>query len=174
MRESSLCRSRCSDTLPVETPDAQGGELNRNQHATGRGTRGNSSSALTGVRDEASDGRFACDRNVRLSQFQSRLDEHTCAARASAAAVRSRSCCRVSASSSIVKKLCIAAPVLLHHDPHDSVGRTWQRMNCEVRKGGDSRRDVEDMCRFDHRRSTWKTGHLTASAANASGSAPTP
>jgi hypothetical protein len=82
----------------------------------------------------ASARRLACDRDAHGSQLQLRLDEHVCAARASAAAARSCSCRRISASTSIVKKLCIAAPVLLHHD---SVDGTWQRMICEGRKRGE-------------------------------------
>ena len=166
-----LGRSIWSDALPVETPECQGGGPNNDQHATGRGTRGSSSSALTGVPGEAGAGRLGCDRNARVSQLQFRLDEHACAARASAAADRSSSCRRISDSTSIVKKLCIAASVPLHHD---SVDRTWQHMICEVRRRGVSRSEPVAFRQTGHRRSTRNTGHVEASAANASGSAPTP
>jgi hypothetical protein len=166
-----LGRSRGSDALAVETPECEGGGPNHDQHATGRGTRGSSSSALTGVPGEASAVGLDCDRNVRVTQLQFRLDEHACAARTSAAADRSNSWRRISDSTSIVKKLCIAASVPLHLD---SVNRTWQHMICEVRGRGVSRSEPMVLCQPDNRRSIRNTGHVEASAANASGSAPTP
>ncbi len=99
------------------------------QHSTGRGTRRSSNGAPTGMLGKASAGRFASDRDARDNQRLLQFDGLACAARASAAAARSRSCRSISASTSIVKKLCIAASVLL---PHDSVDRTWQRIVCET------------------------------------------
>jgi hypothetical protein len=128
-------RYRLDDELRVEKCEVPAVGPNIDQHATGRGTRVSSSDTLTGAPDMATACRLACDRNARGSQFQLRLKERACAARASAAAARWCSCRRISASTSIVKKLYIAAPVLLHHD---SVDRTWQRVNCEIRIRGES------------------------------------
>jgi hypothetical protein len=100
------------------------------QHSTGRGTRRSSSGAPTGVLGRASADRLASEREARANQPRFPLPGLACAARRSAAAARSSSCRRVSASTSIVKKLCITAPVLLHHD---SVNRTWQWIICETR-----------------------------------------
>ena len=117
----STTRNRCrrDDELRVEMCETPPVGPNIDQHATSRETRGSSSSALTGVLGTASARMLACDRAARGNQLQLRLDERTCAARASAAAARSCSCRRISTSTSIVKKLCIAAPVLLQHDSVD-------------------------------------------------------
>ena len=128
-------RYRRDDELRVEMCEVPPVGPNIDQHATGRGTRVSSSDTLTGALDMATACRLACDRDARGSQFQLRLNERACAARASAAAARWCSWRRISASTSIVKKLCIAASVLLHHD---SVDRTWQQVICEVRKRGES------------------------------------
>jgi hypothetical protein len=133
---SAICyRSRRNDALRTEKCDVFAHRPNIDQHATGRETRGSSTSAPTGVLGIVSACTLSRDRDARGSQLQLRLAGHAWAARASAAADRSCSCRRISASTSIVKKLCITAPVLLHHD---SVDRTWQRKICEVRKRGES------------------------------------
>ena len=124
VRDHVFCRSRRSDVLRIGMSEFECRELSLSiQHASRPRHARHSSSAPTGVLGEASAGRFAWDRNARESQRLFPLAELACAARASAAADRSSSCRRISASTSIVKKLCIAAPVLLHHD---SVNRTWQ------------------------------------------------
>ena len=99
------------------------------QHATGRGTRGSSSSAPTGVPGEVSAGRFACDRNARESQLPIRLGR---------AHLR---CSRIRRGRSFP----LLPPHLgfdfdrekvvhccLRSVDHDSVYRTWQRMICEM------------------------------------------